>query len=176
MSPRFRERNVILQSQIEVVAEVFDLDKRPWPDGVQVRNHYDGKKEYFIDTLKGARVVIPGDWIIIGTTSERSSCKPDVFEMTYVPVEAKTNDVKISDYLDKLNAWREAKPAVPRHLSGVIPMTVDSPWIFELGENLTITHRDDLPVVSCDHVGHVFPSTPSAGNRCICGQIKVRGG
>jgi len=41
----------------------------------------------WIETLEGGHVVSPGDWIITGVKGERYPCKPDIFEMTYEPVE-----------------------------------------------------------------------------------------
>jgi hypothetical protein len=40
-----------------------------------------------IDTPKGSHYVIPGDWIITGVTGEHYPCKPNIFSMTYEPVE-----------------------------------------------------------------------------------------
>jgi hypothetical protein len=40
-----------------------------------------------IDTLEGIHTVTPGDWIITGVKGEHYPCKPDIFEMTYDPVE-----------------------------------------------------------------------------------------
>lgn len=41
----------------------------------------------WIDTLEGGHTVCPGDWIIKGVKGEFYPCKPDIFEMTYEPVE-----------------------------------------------------------------------------------------
>ena len=41
-----------------------------------------------IPTLEGAMTASPGDWIIKGVKGELYPCKPDIFEMTYEPVEA----------------------------------------------------------------------------------------
>lgn len=41
----------------------------------------------WIDTPEGGYVACPGDWIITGIHGERYSCKPDIFEATYEPVE-----------------------------------------------------------------------------------------
>lgn len=41
----------------------------------------------FIDTLEGAHMVTPGDWIITGVMGEHYACKPDIFEMTYERAE-----------------------------------------------------------------------------------------
>lgn len=49
-------------------------------------------KEYngnfgWVDTLEGGHIVTPGDWIITGVKGEHYPCKPDIFELTYEPVE-----------------------------------------------------------------------------------------
>jgi hypothetical protein len=40
-----------------------------------------------IETLEGPHLVTPGDWIITGVKGEHYPCKPDIFAMTYEPVE-----------------------------------------------------------------------------------------
>ena len=50
----------------------------------KVRPHRGGAK---IDTLEGLLTATPGDWIIKGVRGELYSCKPDVFALTYEPVE-----------------------------------------------------------------------------------------
>jgi len=40
-----------------------------------------------IDTLEGGHFVTPGDYIITGVKGEHYPCKPDIFAMTYEPVE-----------------------------------------------------------------------------------------
>jgi hypothetical protein len=40
-----------------------------------------------IDTLEGTMTADPGDWIITGVHGERYPCKPDIFALTYEPVE-----------------------------------------------------------------------------------------
>ena len=40
-----------------------------------------------IKTLESWMLVTPGDWIITGVKGEHYPCKPDIFEMTYEPVE-----------------------------------------------------------------------------------------
>jgi hypothetical protein len=42
----------------------------------------------WIDTLEGGHIVCPGDYIITGVKGERYPCKPDIFDLTYEPVEA----------------------------------------------------------------------------------------
>ncbi len=41
-----------------------------------------------IETLEGPVYASVGDWIITGINGERYACKPDVFAMTYEPVDA----------------------------------------------------------------------------------------
>jgi hypothetical protein len=41
----------------------------------------------WIETLEGGHIVTPGDWIITGVKGEYYPCKPDIFEMTYEPVD-----------------------------------------------------------------------------------------
>ena len=40
-----------------------------------------------IDTLEGVMCANFGDWIIKGVKGEVYPCKPDIFEMTYEPVQ-----------------------------------------------------------------------------------------
>lgn len=42
-----------------------------------------------IKTLEGVMVAQPGDYVIQGVKGEIYPCKPDIFEMTYEPVEEK---------------------------------------------------------------------------------------
>lgn len=42
----------------------------------------------FIETLEGRLDVKPGDWIITGVKGEHYPCKPDIFEMTYDPLDS----------------------------------------------------------------------------------------
>lgn len=73
---RYRKR------PIEIEAEQFFPDRRPWPEGVE----RDCMGEYFIRTLKGVMAVTPGDWIICGVAGEVYPCKPMIFEQTYEKV------------------------------------------------------------------------------------------
>lgn len=41
----------------------------------------------WIQTLEGGHIVTPGDYIITGVVGETYPCKPDIFLMTYEPVE-----------------------------------------------------------------------------------------
>jgi hypothetical protein len=42
---------------------------------------------FLVATLEGHHEVSPGDWIITGVMGEKYPCKPDIFELTYEPVE-----------------------------------------------------------------------------------------
>ena len=39
-----------------------------------------------VPTLEGDHIASPGDWIIRGVKGELYPCKPDIFAMTYDPV------------------------------------------------------------------------------------------
>ena len=41
----------------------------------------------WICTLEGGHIVTPGDYIITGVVGETYPCKPDIFELTYEPME-----------------------------------------------------------------------------------------
>ncbi len=41
----------------------------------------------FIETLEGQMTASIGDWIIKGVSGELYPCKPNIFEMTYEPVD-----------------------------------------------------------------------------------------
>ena len=42
---------------------------------------------YYIHTLEGDMFLKRGDWIITGVHGEKYPCKPNIFEMTYEPVD-----------------------------------------------------------------------------------------
>lgn len=42
----------------------------------------------WIETLEGGHIVSPGDWIITGVLGEHYPCKPDIFKVTYEPVDS----------------------------------------------------------------------------------------
>lgn len=43
--------------------------------------------ELYVNTLEGTHHVSKGDYIIQGVKGELYACKPDIFELTYEPVE-----------------------------------------------------------------------------------------
>lgn len=77
---------------VEIWAEQFHPDKKPWPHGVEAIGRVPvdptSRTGFRIQTLEGWMVVSIGDWIIEGVKAERYPCKPDIFEMTYEPVPA----------------------------------------------------------------------------------------
>lgn len=55
----------------------------------------DGKGDYqqglvvIVPTAEGDMRILPGEWLITGINGEKYPCKPDIFEATYEPVEAR---------------------------------------------------------------------------------------
>ena len=56
-------------------------------DHPEVKPLYGFTGKGWISTLEGGHEVTPGDWIITGVKGEHYPCKPEIFEMTYDPVE-----------------------------------------------------------------------------------------
>jgi hypothetical protein len=83
MAQQFRKKPVVIE------AEEFRPELVPWPEGV-----YETDKSptgFAIGTLENTNSgheVTPGDFIITGVKGERYPCKPEIFTMTYDPVEA----------------------------------------------------------------------------------------
>ena len=46
-----------------------------------------------VQTLEGRHIASPGDWIIRGVKGEIYPCKPDIFAMTYDPVDEQDVEV-----------------------------------------------------------------------------------
>lgn len=53
--------------------------------------HSNGTDRLVISTLEGVLTVDWGDWIIKGVNGELYPCKPDVFDLTYEPVNSVLN-------------------------------------------------------------------------------------
>ena len=62
-------------------------------DDILCPNFKDGKT-LVVTTLEGEHIVSPGDWIIRGVKGELYPCKPDIFTLTYDPVDEQ--DVEIT--------------------------------------------------------------------------------
>ena len=56
---------------------------------LQSEYHQENNRVHYwkIGTLEGGHEVSKGDWIIKGVKGEFYPCKPDIFEMTYEPVD-----------------------------------------------------------------------------------------
>ncbi|MHC4643921.1 MAG: hypothetical protein ACYTBJ_00365 [Planctomycetota bacterium] len=77
--PKFRKKPIVVE------AEQFWPNEKPWPEGVVEVWHCG--QSFCTPTLGGRMQVLPGDWIITGIKGGRYLCKPDIFELTYEPVE-----------------------------------------------------------------------------------------
>lgn len=83
MALRFRKKPV----EIEAVEWTGDNVKEVM-DFMAWRNaSHDNQTGLNIRTLEGTHHATPGDWIIKGVAGEFYPCKPDIFAMTYDPVE-----------------------------------------------------------------------------------------
>ena len=81
---KFRKKPVVIN------AEHFDWkDGQGIPDipGVKFRDWGPVVSTAYIETLEGPLHVSRGDWIITGVKGERYPCKPNIFDITYEPVE-----------------------------------------------------------------------------------------
>ena len=76
---KFRKKPVV----IEATQWFKDGDHPEVTPRKSVGNEHKG----WIETLEGGHEVTPGDWIITGVKGEHYPCKPEIFEMTYDPVE-----------------------------------------------------------------------------------------
>lgn len=75
---QFRKKPVVIEA-----TQWFQHGDHP-----AVQERWDsGDPVCFIKTLEGDHIVTPGDWVITGVKGEHYPCKPDIFEMTYEPVE-----------------------------------------------------------------------------------------
>lgn len=82
---QYRKKPVVIE------AVQFDPHSHPWPEGV-IPWGPDGSRPRdtswgYIQTLEGRMHVLAGDWIITGVAGEKYPCKPDIFAVTYEPVE-----------------------------------------------------------------------------------------
>ena len=84
---KYRKKPVVIE------AEQFHYDAPNWKELVAKyglrQNHSRDHQEriWWIVTLEGDHAVSDGDWIITGIKGEKYPCKPDIFEMTYEPVD-----------------------------------------------------------------------------------------
>lgn len=73
---KFRKKPVVIEAK-----QWFKMGDHP-----AVGQHAESDKGY-IHTIEGIMLVTPGDYIITGVQGEHYPCKPDIFDMTYEPVE-----------------------------------------------------------------------------------------
>jgi hypothetical protein len=87
---RFRKKPVEIDA-IQWLHDPVDASKNNYAqialftNGACDLDDFDG---LFIHTLEGNHKATNGDWIIKGVKGEFYPCKPDIFELTYEPVEA----------------------------------------------------------------------------------------
>lgn len=86
MMPRYRKRPVVIEAvqlSADTLAEVV-----AWCGGaVREVRFVGGAYALIIPTLEGTLTASPGDWIIRGVAGELYPCKPDIFALTYEPVD-----------------------------------------------------------------------------------------
>jgi len=72
-----------------VVIEAINFDGSNYNEcKTFIGDNFDNTLNYpNIKTLEGVMRVNEGDWIIKGVKGEFYPCKPDIFEMTYEPVD-----------------------------------------------------------------------------------------
>ncbi len=74
---KFRKKPVVIEA-----TQWFKMGDHP---AVEKHDREEGFGKVY--TLEGEHTVTKGDWIITGVKGEHYPCKPDIFEMTYEPVE-----------------------------------------------------------------------------------------
>lgn len=90
---KFRKKPVVIEA-VQLRWDTWDemckhADVGKLTDGQPQGNRRKGKLGLSIPTLEGIMTAQENDWIIRGVKGELYSCKPDIFEQTYEPVEKK---------------------------------------------------------------------------------------
>ncbi|MGI3163081.1 hypothetical protein [Pseudooceanicola sp. 200-1SW] len=93
--PRFRKKPVEIEARRYTGDNTRDIalwvqpDLAPFalPKGWWQRQKDGGEFRLVIPTLEGEMDATPGDWIIRGVKGEYYPCKPDIFAVTYEPVD-----------------------------------------------------------------------------------------
>ncbi len=75
----------------ECEGKIVRYFRHPNIDGLSICKYCRNQMHHhgWIDTMEGGHIVCPGDWIITGIKGENYPCKPDVFDATYEPAEAR---------------------------------------------------------------------------------------
>lgn len=83
--PKFRKKPVVIEAEQWFPGTPVDgvIEGRTGQYNGEQTTYFDA----FVNTLEGVHGVTPGDWIITGVKGEKYPCKPDIFAMTYDPVE-----------------------------------------------------------------------------------------
>ena len=86
---KFRKRPVVIEA-----VDWANTSQRKYPDWLKIA--IEQNRVWFstigtlkMHTLEGVMCAYEGDYIIQGVAGEIYPCKPDIFEKTYEPVEAK---------------------------------------------------------------------------------------
>lgn len=88
---QFRKKPVVIEA-IRWTGDMFNLDYMLGVDAWMAARQratvcrFSGN-QIIIPTLEGDMTASPGDWIICGVSGELYPCKPEIFAMTYDPVE-----------------------------------------------------------------------------------------
>lgn len=107
-----------------------------------------GSETFIIETLEGDMIVRVNDFVIRGVAGEFYPCKPDIFEMTYEPVEAEPIE---QEQLETC-AWRVESDAFLEDER--YETSCDNAFIFEIG-----TPRENN-YVYCPSCGKLIEYTP----------------
>jgi len=96
--PKFRKKPVVIEA-FQMTKE-RRWDNSDWPNwlhlawnsepsegAVWIDNDDPKRERLFCGTLEGVHIIDWDDWIIQGVKGELYPCKPDIFEMTYEPVQ-----------------------------------------------------------------------------------------
>ena len=84
---QFRKKPVVIDALQFTETNAADIQAFVGDAGVA----HNGPSYVEIRTLEGTMYAVPGDWIIRGVKGEFYPCKPDIFEATYEPAEAKAS-------------------------------------------------------------------------------------
>lgn len=85
--PRFRKKPIVIDAVQFRAGDIATMEHVcfGYPHDPNEPHWLDGHN--WISTLEGPHIVSDGDWIITGVKGEHYPCKPDVFALTYEPVE-----------------------------------------------------------------------------------------
>lgn len=88
---KFRKKPVVIEAIQYTGTPESNREIIDWTRGSSTPASMDDRpgrgKALTISTLEGAHWVIPGDFIIRGVSGEHYPCKPDIFALTYEPVD-----------------------------------------------------------------------------------------